>query len=58
MDNSKKIRDCDTDTLHLKGNSTLNQKSILNAKQRKWYLSLIKHHAMNTYGVAEIQLNE
>ena len=58
MYNSKKIRDCDTDMLHLKGNSNLNQKSILKVKQIKWYLCLIKHHAMNTYGVAEIQLNE
>jgi hypothetical protein len=58
MDNSKKIRDCDTDTLHLKGNANLNQKSILKVKQRKWYPCLIKRHTMNTYGVDEIQLNE
>jgi len=58
MDNSKKIRDSVTDTLHLKGNSNLNQKSILRVKQRKWYLCLINHHSMNTYGVDEIQLNE
>jgi len=35
LDNSKKLRECDTDMLHLKGNSNLNQKSILKAKQRK-----------------------
>lgn len=58
MDNSKNIRDCDTDMLHLNGNSNLDQKSILQVKQRKWNLCLMKHDAMDTYGVAEIQLNE